>query len=87
DILYFEVCGNNSTLYTYTEEYPLKKMSLRKIKMMLPGYFVQCHKSFLVNRNYIEAMQKSPYGWEIKLKGYDHTLPSGDKYKNNVTAF
>ena len=87
DILYFEVCGNNSTLYTYNEEYPLKKMSLRKIKMMLPRYFVQCHKSFVVNRNYIEAIMKGPYGWEIKLKNYDRTLPSGDKYKGNVTEF
>lgn len=87
DILYFEVCGNNSTLYTYTDEYPLKKMSLRKIKLMLPSYFVQCHKSFIVNRNYIEAILKGSYGWEIKLKDYDQTLPSGDKYKSNVTRF
>jgi len=85
DILYFEVCGNNSTLYTYNEEYCLKKMSLRKIKLMLPSYFVQCHKSFIVNRNYIEAINKGPYGWEIKLKDYDRTVPSGDKYKGNVT--
>lgn len=87
DILYFEVCGNNSTLYTYTDEYPLKKMSLRKIKLMLPSYFVQCHKSFIVNRNYIEAIQKGIYGWEIRLKDYEQTLPSGDKYKSNVTRF
>lgn len=87
DILYFEVCGNNSTLYTYGEEYSLKKMSLRKIKLMLPGYFVQCHKSFVVNRNYIEAIMKGPYGWEVKIKGYQRTLPSGDKYKSNVTEF
>ncbi|NLN87038.1 MAG: response regulator transcription factor [Syntrophomonadaceae bacterium] len=87
DILYFEVFGNNSTLYTYTEEYLLKKMSLRRIKLMLPKYFVQCHKSFIVNRNYIESIQKGPYGWEIRLKDYDRAVPSGDKYKGNITMF
>ncbi len=87
DILYFEVTGNNSTLYTYSEEYELKKMSLKKIKMMLPGYFVQCHKSFIVNRNYISAIQKGIFGWEIRLKDFERSIPSGEKYKNNVTGF
>lgn len=87
DILYFEVAGNNSTLYTYSEQYELKKTSLKKIKMMLPGYFVQCHKSFVVNRNYISAIQKERFGWEIRLKDFARSIPSGDKYKENVTGF
>jgi len=84
DILYIEVVGNNSTIYTYSRIYCLRKMSLKKLQLMLPDYFVQCHKSFIVNRNYIEAIQKGPYGWEINLKNYERTVPSGDKYKGNV---
>jgi DNA-binding LytR/AlgR family response regulator len=84
DILYIEVIGNNSTLYTYSQIFCLRKMSLKKLKLMLPDYFVQCHKSFIVNRNYIEAIQKGPYGWQIMLKDYSRSIPSGDKYKDEV---
>lgn len=87
DILYIEVIGNNSTMYTYSNIYSLKKMSLQKLKLVLPDYFVRCHKSFIVNRNYIEAIQKSPYGWEIRLKNYDTPLPNGEKYKDNLKKF
>src|SRR5690606_35877945 len=69
-----EVCGNSSTLDPYTDEDQLKKRSLREIEVMLPSYFVQCHESFIVNRNYIEAINKGPYGWEIRLKDYEQTL-------------
>ncbi len=87
DILYIEVVGNNSALYTYTQSFCLRKMSLKKLKLMLPNYFVQCHKSFIVNRNYIESINKGPYGWEIRLKDYGHPIPNGDKYKDNVSLF
>lgn len=87
DILYIEVVGNNSTIYTYSKIYCLRKMSLKRLKLMLPDYFVQCHKSFIVNSKYIEAMQKGPYGWEINLKNYHRPVPSGDKYKGNVFSF
>lgn len=87
DILYIEVIGNNSTLYTYSHVYCLRKMSLRRLKMILPDYFVQCHKSFLVNRNQVEAVQKGTFGWEIKLKNFSRSVPSGDKYKENVMAY
>jgi two-component system LytT family response regulator len=87
DILYIEVIGNNSTLYTYSKVYCLKRMSLKKLQLMLPNYFVQCHKSFIVNRNYIELIQRGPYGWEIKLKNYSRSVPNGDKYKDNITNF
>jgi two-component system response regulator LytT len=87
DILYIEVIGNNSTLYTYSQIFSLRKMSLKKLKLMLPRYFVQCHKSFIVNRNYIEKINKGPFGWEIRLKDYAGTLPNGEKYKDNVTRF
>lgn len=86
DILYIEVIGNNSTLYTYSHVYCLRKMSLRKLKLILPDYFVQCHKSFIVNRNQVEAVKKGQYGWEIKLKNYSRSLPSGDKYKENIIS-
>lgn len=84
DILYVGVIGNNSTIYTYTDIYSLKKISLRKLKFMLPDNFVQCHKSYIVNRDYIEAIQKCMYGWEIRLKNYSQPVPNGEKYKDNI---
>jgi DNA-binding LytR/AlgR family response regulator len=86
DIVYFAEAGRNSTFCTPSDVYKLKNTSLRSIKSMLPGYFVQCHKSLIVNKYYIEAVQKGLFGWEIKLKGFDLILPSGEKYKENVTC-
>lgn len=84
DLLYVEVLGNNSTLYTYSQVFFLKKMSLKKLKLILPDNFVQCHKSYLVNSNYIESFQKNSYGWEINLKNYATRVPIGEKYKDST---
>lgn len=85
DLLYIEVLGNNSTLYTYSQVFFLKKMSLRKLKLILSDSFVQCHKSYLVNTSYIESFQKKPYGWEIALKNYTTRVPIGEKYKDSMS--
>ncbi len=84
DLLFIEVLGNNSTLYTYSQVFLLRKMSLKKLKLILSDFFVQCHKSYLVNSNYIESFQKSSFGWEINLKNYTTRLPIGEKYMDSM---
>jgi lytTr DNA-binding domain protein (fragment) len=41
--------------------------------------FVQCHKSYAVNKSHIEKIDKS--GRKICLKGFTDTIPVGNKYQ------
>lgn len=85
DILYIEVSGNNTTLHTRARSFYVSKMSLRRLKPHLPRYFVQCHKSYLVNRNYIESLEKGRFGWEIRLKDCQTLVPNGKKYQEEIS--
>jgi lytTr DNA-binding domain protein (fragment) len=41
--------------------------------------FVQCHKSYVVNKSHIEKIDKSER--KIFLKGFTDTIPIGNKYQ------
>ena len=43
------------------------------------GPFVQCHKSYIVNRDYIDRIDKA--GRKIYLKGFTEVVPVGNKYQ------
>ncbi len=50
---------------------------------MLPkDNFVQCHKSFIINRNYIRKIDKQEM--TVTLMHDDTFVPIGDKYKKNI---
>lgn len=42
--------------------------------------FVQCHKSYIVNKSYIEKIDKS--GRKIFLRGFTEEIPIGNKYQS-----
>jgi len=79
DIIYIEVLRHVINIYTsYTTYY--WSCTLEKVKDLLQKYyFVQCHKSFLVNLKYIHSIEK---GVCIHLSG--KTVPIGRKYNANV---
>ena len=43
------------------------------------GSFVQCHKSYIVNMDYIDRIDKA--GRKIYLKGFTEVIPVGNKYQ------
>ncbi len=56
DILYFE--ARNKKLYLSTKDYEIKFYdSLERVQEKLPPDFLRCHKSFIVNRNWIDRVQ------------------------------
>lgn len=58
EILYLESAGHVVTVHTRTEDYNCYGC-LEKMYERLPEYFIQCHKSYVVNMNGIRKMDKS----------------------------
>lgn len=87
DILYIESFGKKMVFHLLTESnkirqeiiagYSLKAM----MELLQDGPFVQCHKSFILNKNYIEVIQKAEN--LVKLRYCTSLLPIGNKYREH----
>lgn len=82
-ILYVEVQNKDITIYTLDNSYNVK-MSMNKIEKELKEYsFFRCHKSFLVNINFIENVKQYiailENGQEVPVSRY--------KFKEFKTVF
>lgn len=55
DILYISSCGHYLTIHTREQDYEWKYL-LKELQPRLPGQFVRCHRSFVVNIDYIRRM-------------------------------
>ena len=73
DIAYIEAFGKKLVIHTISRLSGIKEDTIS-------GYtFVQCHKSYAVNKSHIEKIDKS--GRKICLKGFTDTIPVGNKYQ------
>lgn len=85
DIIYIRSADNYIEL-VYNENGELKRRLLRNtlknIEKQLSQYpdFLRCHRTTLVNTNYIERLYRSYSGVLIKIKGYDIEIPVSRQY-------
>lgn len=77
DIYFIESNRNYATISLKDDSYLVKK-SLKKIIGVLPDYFIQTHRSFIVNTRKIENIKNL----SIQLASY--TLPLGKSYKDRL---
>ncbi|KMY41497.1 LytR/AlgR family response regulator transcription factor [Peribacillus loiseleuriae] len=88
DILYIESFGKKMVIHLLTEQGELRqeKIAGYSLKAMLEllddGPFVQCHKSYILNKTYVEAIQKADN--LVKLRHCLDPLPIGLKYRSQV---
>lgn len=54
DILYIDIEGNYSTIYTLSKRFVLKKSLAKISKEIDPDLFIQIHRSAIVNKQYIK---------------------------------
>ena len=86
DIVYIESFGKKMVIHTKTNALGIKEDTIsgytlkRILDLIDDSNFIQCHKSFIVNKFYIEKIDK--VNQNIKLKGFKVTIPIGNKYKN-----
>lgn len=84
-ILYIEVYQKVCLIHTYFDIAKIKRFSLKKAYEQLPSTnFIQCHKSIIVNTDYINYIKKTESNWQIILLNYPNTLPVGEKYRENL---
>lgn len=74
NILYFSSRNHATDIVTVQKTYTVPQ-TLRNVLKILPGQFVQCHRTVLVNLSHIEFMNNS----EILLSNQDR-LPIGRMY-------
>lgn len=83
DIIYVEHNCRTVFLYTVKGIIYIPYMTLGRIQRALgDDYLFQCHKSYLVNRIYIEKIDRTENC--ITLKDYLGTVAVGRKYKMSV---
>ena len=82
-ILFAEVYYKTVNIITDTARYELKKHTLDEFKKRLPrNKFIQCHRSFIVNVNCIEAIRYSDHRRFICIG--ERMIPIGERYRKNV---
>jgi hypothetical protein len=79
--------ADNYTEIVYKENEQFKKKlirnTLRNIEDMLGYYpgFIRCHRTCIVNKDYIERQVRNYSGQKIILKGYDTEIPVSRQYQ------
>lgn len=85
DIVFLEAYGKQVIIHTNSKRLGKKAdtisgytLSGLYAKINDPS-FVQCHKSYIVNKNHIERINKTDR--QIILQGFDASIPVGSKYQ------
>ncbi|MBW3524827.1 LytTR family DNA-binding domain-containing protein [Chryseobacterium sp. NKUCC03_KSP] len=81
DIFYIKAEGNYTTIFKRDRNIVLRK-SLKNIKLILPDFFIQIHKSYIVNGESIKMFKNN----EISLKS-KITLPSSRFYRKAIVNY
>ena len=81
DIIYVESLMRRLNIATKNEKYTTNVISLKALAEQLGMDFVQCHKSFFVNKNYIKAFDYKKM--EVVLYNQEK-IPCGRKYLINL---
>lgn len=85
DIAYLEAFGKKIVIYTNSKGLGIKEDMISGYtlaglyKLISTPAFVQCHKSYIVNKDHIEKIDK--VNRQIILRGFDKTIPIGSKYQ------
>lgn len=78
DIIYLEAINQKKYLKTTKDCIELTRTSMAGMMNRLPDYFIRCHKSFIINKNRIEYVDKAKK--VIRLNDTDEMIPIGRKY-------
>lgn len=85
EILFIESQGRNCIIHTKKKEYEISNYNMSKMLSILPqNYFMQTHKSYIVNINNIREVDKRERNsWTVFFDDYDIPAFVGNTYKNH----
>ena len=80
DINYLEANGKNIVIHTDAYMVIVANYSVTRILQMLPGYFIRCHRKYIINRKKLVSYDKS-----TRIINLGHcNIPVGRKYKEEL---
>ncbi len=83
DIIYIEHFNRGVFFHTPEDTVSIPYISMARVRESLDDdRFLQCHRSFLVNRSYIERIDRAGNG--VVLKNHMGRIALGRKYKDSV---
>lgn len=85
DILYLRAVPRGITLVMRREEVKVLYLTLRTAMEKLPEEFVQCHRMYVINLNYLEYFDF--VNQVVKLKGCNQTIEIGGTYKEKLKQY
>ena len=78
EIYYIQAFGRNMHFMTKHGEITSRQYTMKSLNDILPGSFERCHKSFLVNKKYIQSV--NPRTKTLHLRGLDDDIPYGKDF-------
>ncbi len=84
DIIFVEYLNRKIVINTIKESIKYIHMPMKAFKEKLSDDFVQIHQSFIINKRFIQSIQRS--NQSLKLRGIEHQLPIGRSYKQKVNS-
>jgi|GEM_PF-5373633 len=91
DILLSSAMGNYMRLYYQSEKGIAKKIIrstlIEVAEHLEESYFLQCHRSHIVNMNYVVTYSGNSKGMQLKLKGFDSIVHVSRKHTSQVKSW
>ena len=78
EIFYIKALGRNMHIMTKLGEINSRQYTMKSLNDILSGSFERCHKSFLVNKKYIQSV--NPRTKTLHLRGLDDDIPYGKDF-------
>ena len=82
EIIYIESKSRKLIITTINETFKISTYTLYKLLDELSENFIQCHKSYIINMNYIEKIDTVDN--LVTLKKIETSIPIGRKYKDSL---
>ncbi|MCR2044586.1 LytR/AlgR family response regulator transcription factor [Anaerosalibacter massiliensis] len=82
EIIYIEARNKKIFIITINETIDLSTYTLKQLLDELTTNFVQCHRGYIINLNYIEKIDRT--NDDIYLCGIELPIPIGRKYRNYI---
>lgn len=84
EIIYLEYKNRRLFIKTIKDEFDISTYTLKQILKELENKFLQCHRGFIINTDYIEKIDKTEDN--IYLKGISDTIPIGRAFKESIRS-
>lgn len=82
EIIFVETVDKTAYLYTKDKKQALGRVTLSNLEEWLPeNQFIRVHRSYIVNKDYIDYVSRNNSQSQIKLKYYEEMIPIGRTYK------